>query len=148
MTEIKCPSGILQNNEFLFPVRVYYEDTDAGGIVYYANYLKFAERARSEFLRYLNINQEKLLKEQGTGFVVRSCNIEYLSSAVLNDDLTVSCLLKELGGASLTVEQKICRGDDILAKIEVKLINLNINKHRPTRISDEIKEKISVFCKD
>ena len=73
-------SGVFEDNIFAYPVRIYYDDTDAGGIVYYVNYLKFAERARSEFLRSLGINQQKILAEQKVGFVVRSCHIDYLKS--------------------------------------------------------------------
>ena len=76
--------GEMEDGEFLFPVRVYYEDTDAGGIVYYANYLKFAERARTEYLRYLGkCQKDDLEKEEKTGWVVRHCEIDYLKPAVL-----------------------------------------------------------------
>ena len=71
--------GQIENKIFAYPVQVYYEDTDAGGIVYYANYLKFAERARTEFIRTLGINQEKNLEAGQTGFVVRYCNIDYIA---------------------------------------------------------------------
>ncbi len=140
-TAILPAEGVLQNGVFYYPVRVYYEDTDAGGIVYYANYLKFAERARSEFLRALGVNQQKILAEQQAGFVVRSCHIEYLQSAVLDDALTVTCEVAEMGNASTIIKQQICRGDVVLAQIEVKLIFLSLSTHRPTRILPEIKEK-------
>ena len=142
MVKILPAEGLLQDKIFYYPVRVYYEDTDAGGIVYYANYLKFAERARSEFLRALGINQQKILAQQKVGFVVRSCHIEYLQSAVLDDALTVSCEVAETGRAYAVIKQQICRENDVLAQIEVKLIFLSLETHLPTRILPEIKEKL------
>ena len=141
MLNIAVAQGNIENKIFAFPVRVYYEDTDAGGIVYYANYLKFAERARSEFLRFLEIDQQKLLQEKQVGFVVRSCNIEYLSSAYLNDDLLVTCQVREMGGASAAIYQEVLRDNEILAKIAVKVVFMNVATHRPTRIDTEISEK-------
>ena len=130
---------------FAFPVRVYYEDTDAGRIVYYANYLKFAERARTEFLRMLTVHQQEDLENNQTGFVVRSCHIEYLKSAVLDDALTVTCKVVEQGAASATVAQEILRGDEVLATLEVKVIYMSIATHRPTRIPPEMVEKFKQF---
>ena len=142
MNEQLLPAkGIILGNVFSFPVRVYYEDTDAGGIVYYANYLKFAERARSEFLRALDINQQQILQTEKCGFVVRSCNIEYLASAVLDDVLTVTCKISELGAASAVILQEIKRENDVLATLEVKVIYMNIETHRPTKINPAIREK-------
>lgn len=141
MLNVAMAQGNIENKIFAFPVRIYYEDTDAGGIVYYANYLKFAERARSEFLRFLKIDQQKLLKEKQVGFVVRSCNIEYLSSAYLNDDLLVTCQVREMGGASAVIYQEVLRDNEILAKIAVKVVFMNVATHRPTRIDTEISEK-------
>ena len=141
MLNVAMAQGNIENKIFAFPVRIYYEDTDAGGIVYYANYLKFAERARSEFLRFLKIDQQKLLKEKQVGFVVRSCNIEYLSSAYLNDDLLVTCQVREMGGASAVIYQEVLRDNEILAKIAVKVVFMNVATHRPTRIDAEISEK-------
>lgn len=144
MVQILPAAGVLQNGIFAYPVRVYYEDTDAGGIVYYANYLKFAERARSEFLRALGINQQKILAEQQAGFVVRSCHIEYLQSAVLDDALVITCKIAEMGSASAIIKQEIWCNDVVLAQIEVKLIFVSLDTHRPTRIVPEIKEKFSL----
>lgn len=141
MLNVAMAQGNIENKIFAFPVRIYYEDTDAGGIVYYANYLKFAERARSEFLRFLEIDQQKLLQAKQVGFVVRSCNIEYLSSAYLNDDLLVTCQVREMGGASAVIYQEVLRDNEILAKIAVKVVFMNVATHRPTRIDAEISEK-------
>ena len=95
---------------FTFPVRVYWEDTDAGGVVYYANYLKFLERARSEWLRTLGIDQARLLKDERLQFVVVEANIRYHRPAKFDDELVVSAALESLGGASVTFAQEIRRG--------------------------------------
>ena len=142
---VKPAKGIIENKTFFYPIRVYYEDTDAGGIVYYANYLKFSERARTEFLRCLGINQQQHLQQSKCGFVVRSCNIDYFSSAVLDDELVVSCKISELGAAFAVLHQEIRRGDDLLSSLEVKVIYLNIETHRPTRIPDNFVEKFKNF---
>lgn len=143
MGKIQAAQGCYDNGVFSFPVRIYYEDTDAGGIVYYANYLKFAERARSEFLRFLGIDQQKDLEENGSGFVVRSCHIEYLQSAVLNDDLTVTCRIADLGAVRAVIHQKIMRGDAVLAELEVKVVYMNVRTHRPTRIPQMMVDKLT-----
>ncbi len=129
---------LFEDKTFSFPVRVYYEDTDAGGIVYYANYLKFAERARTEFLRHIGKNQDEMLKQQGLGFVVRECHINYKTPAKLDDALNVTCRVTELRGASLKMEQKIYRQDTVLCEVEIGLVFLNIATMRPTKIPPEI----------
>jgi len=138
---VKPASGTVESGVFLYPVRVYYEDTDAGGIVYYANYLKFSERARTEFLRSLGIHQQQHLQESHCGFVVRSCNIDYLASAVLDDELVISCQISELGAAYAVVHQEIRRGEELLSSLDVKVIYMNIYTHRPTRIPADFVEK-------
>ena len=87
------------NKNFSWNIRVYFEDTDAGGVVYYANYLRFLERARSEWLRAMGFDQRKLMDETGLGFAVRSINAEYLKPARLDDELRVVCGIKMLGRA-------------------------------------------------
>ena len=104
--------------------------------------MKFAERARSECLTALGINQREILLKERTGFVVRACNIEYVNSTVLEDNLAVTCEIAELGAASLIIKQNILRGNELLAKLEVKVINLNIDTHRPTRLSADLREKL------
>lgn len=109
-------------SEHSYPVRVQWEDTDAAGIVYYANYLRFIERGRSDLLLAHGIDQRGLIDaENGVAFAVRACNIEYLKPARLHDDLTVRTALTELRGASLTLGQDVWRGEDLLARAEVKL---------------------------
>src|ERR671929_34888 len=104
-----------------FPLRVYYEDTDAAGIVYYANYLRFAERARTELVRSLGFEQERLRREAGFAFAVRRCAAEYLAPARLDDELIVASRLVAVGGATLEVEQRIRRDDEMLVRLDVKL---------------------------
>lgn len=129
---------LFEDKTFSFPIRIYYEDTDAGGIVYYANYLKYAERARTEFLRHLGINQEEMLKNSGQGFVVRYCNINYKSPAKLDDALNITCKITELKGASLKMEQKLYKEDTVICEIEIGLVFLSLPSMRPTKIPTEI----------
>ncbi len=129
---------LFEDKTFSFPIRIYYEDTDAGGIVYYANYLKYAERARTEFLRHLGINQEEMLKKEGKGFVVRDCNICYKSPAKLDDALNITCKVSEIKGVSLKMEQKLYRGENILCELSITLVFLNLENMRPCKISPEI----------
>jgi len=100
------------NKEFIFPCRVYWEDTDGGGVVYYANYLKFMERARTEWLRAMNIEQTTLREQYGVLLVVARVEANYKRSARLDDLLQVSCRVIEQGRASLTFEQNIYRSVD------------------------------------
>ena len=90
-----------------FPIRVYYEDTDAGGVVYYANYLKFAERARTEWLRAVGLHQSELARDDGVLFMVRRCTMDFLASARLDDALRVQSHLKEMGKVRMTMQQSI-----------------------------------------
>lgn len=122
-----------------FPVRVYFEDTDAGGIVYYANYLKFAERGRTEFLRHIGVNHSKMIEEQGIMFVVRSCLLNCLASARLDDVLEVRTYLKRLGHAKLELSQSILRGDHLIATLEVVLACIN-SSGKPIKIEDSLRK--------
>lgn len=144
--DINAPQGKFYGKAFVFPARVYYEDTDAGGVVYYANYLKFAERARTEFIRALGVNQQEALAEDMCGFMVRSLNIEYKAPAVLDDLLAVSCELTEMKGAGAEMKQEIYCGDKLLAKIEVKLAYVSLSKKRPVRIPEELVKKVAALA--
>jgi acyl-CoA thioester hydrolase len=125
--------GVVGDGAYLFPVRVYYEDTDAAGLVYYANYLKFAERARTEMLRRLGVEQERLRAETGLVFVVRRCTADYLLPARLDDDLVVVTRLKALGGASLDLDQDVRRGDAVLVRLAFQIACLG-QGGRPQRL--------------
>jgi acyl-CoA thioester hydrolase len=104
------------------PVRVYYEDTDAAGIVYYANYLKFAERARTEMLRDMGFDQKRIREEDDVAFAVRACNTEYLRPARFDDALTVETEVEKVGGASIGLVQTVKRGDEVLVVMHVTLV--------------------------
>ncbi len=135
--------GELVDKEFLFPVRVYYEDTDAGGIVYYANYLKFAERCRTEFIRTLGAKQqEDLQSPEKTAWVVRHCEADYMAPAVLDDELIVSCRITGLGGVTVTMHQEIRRGQDVLVAIDVKAAHISLATKKPVRIQKSLMEKL------
>lgn len=134
MYETDGIKGKMFGEVFAFPVRVYYEDTDAGGVVYYANYLRFAERARTEFIRCLGKNQVDDLSNNKCAFVVRKVEADYLRPAVLDDMLTVTCKVMEKSGASITVEQEILRGEEILVQLKVKAVYVDIEKKRPIRL--------------
>lgn len=123
---------------FAWPVRVYWEDTDAGGVVYYANYLKFLERARSEWLRALGFEQDVLRARDGVVFVVRRVEIDYLAPARFNDALEVTVGLAEAGRASLDIEQAIVRGPTRLVTARVKLACVEAVKFKPARIPPSI----------
>ena len=107
------------------PIRVYYEDTDAAGIVYYANYLRFAERARTEFLRTLGFDHAQLKRRHGVGFAVRRCVIEYRQPARLDDRLEVLTRVAHVRGASIDLAQEVTRADGLLAMLEVRLVVLD-----------------------
>jgi acyl-CoA thioester hydrolase len=118
---------------FVFPVRVYWEDTDAGGIVYYANYLKFMERARTEWLRALGVEQEALKAEQGLMFVVVHADVSFRKPARYGDSLQVTCTLEERSRASLTFRQHILRGgtQELLVEGLVRIACLDASKLKP-----------------
>jgi acyl-CoA thioester hydrolase len=104
-----------------FPIRIYYEDTDTAGVVYYANYLKFAERARTEALRSVGIDQSNLFSEHKIGFVVRRCVMVFLKPAKLDDLLTIETKLHDINKVSLNMIQNIKLGGETLVELEIKL---------------------------
>ncbi len=116
------------------PVRVYYEDTDAAGIVYYANYLKFVERARTEWLRDLGLDHRTLEERHGVRFAVRRCVVDYRRPARLDDLLTVETRVVAASGARLVLEQRVLRDGEPLAVVEVTLVALDRDL-RPVRIA-------------
>ena len=128
---------------FTWPVRVYWEDTDAGGVVYYANYLKFLERARSEWLRALGFEQPDLLARHGGLFVVKRVEADYLLPARFNDSLSVDAVLAEQNKASLVMAQRILRNEEILLTARVTLVWVKENTFKPARIPAEILQPLS-----
>lgn len=134
--DIPVPAaGRLVDGMFRFPIRVYYEDTDAGGIVYHANYLRFAERARTEMLRCLGFDQERLRSEHGLGFVVRRCGIDFRAPARLDDRLEVRTWFASLRGAALEARQAIHNATDgallVVLDLTIALVNA---AGRPARL--------------
>ena len=115
-------------------LRIYWEDTDGGGVVYYANYLKFFERARTEWLRSLGVQQGALQAESGAIFVVAEANVRYLAPARLDDQVVVSVNVVERGQASLRIEQQAWRGDTLLAQGWVRVGCVDATTLRPRRI--------------
>lgn len=128
---------------FSWPVRVYWEDTDAGGVVYYANYLRFLERARSEWLRALGIHQAELAAQEDVLFVVRRVEADYLKPARFDDALVVQCRISEMGRASLTMVQQVLRGDEVLLSAQVKLACVSASGMRPAKIPSYLLIKLS-----
>lgn len=126
---------------FEWPVRVYYEDTDAGGVVYYANYLKFFERARTEFLRSTGFEQDALMRDRGIVFAVRSLTVDYIKPALFNDELLVASELTVPRRASMLFEQTISRkGSDraLLCRAQVRIACVNVHRMRPSPLPDEL----------
>jgi len=119
-------------------IRVYFEDTDAAGIVYYANYLKFAERARTDMLRDLGISHADMMKRDGLVLVVRRCEIDYLKPARLDDLLTVETAVAKLSGASADLRQRVLRDGEVLAELKVLVVCIG-QDGRPARIPDHVR---------
>jgi acyl-CoA thioester hydrolase len=129
-------------NKFVWPVRVYYEDTDAGGVVFYANYLKFMERARTEYLRALGYEQDLLMTEAGIIFAVRSLKIEYIKPARFNQLLQISAEIEHFKKASLEFNQQITHDKQLLATGSVRIACLDVNTLKPKAIPDHLLEQI------
>ncbi len=129
-------------NKFLWPVRVYYEDTDAGGVVFYANYLKFFERARTELLRTYGFEQDELSAKQNVIFVVRSVQVDYLKPALFNNMLEVSAEVTQSKKTSFLFTQEIIRGEEVLCRGEVRIACLSADTMRPKAIPSAIMEKL------
>lgn len=127
---------------FNWPVRVYYEDTDAGGVVYYANYLRFFERARTEWLRAIGFEQTQLVSDSGIVFAVRHVEIDYRSPARLDDALVVELQIADLGRASLSFRQRLLRDDALLSAATVKVVCLNHLTFRPVAIPTTVRDRI------
>ena len=125
-----------------FTTRVYYEDTDLAGIVYYANYLRFIERARTEWVRSMGIDQTRLRTEEGVVFAVRRVEADYLRPARFGDDLTVTTRLREIGGARIVVEQEVLRGAERLFQATVTLVCLSDDGHA-ARVPPDVRARLA-----
>ena len=140
---------IKNENIFLWPIRVYYEDTDAGGVVYHTNYIKFMERARTEWLRNLGFEQDELRCNDGVIFAVRSVQADYFLPAKFNDELMVSSQVIKNGKASIIIEQEVLRktlGNDekneLLCKGIIKVVTLDDKSFRPKAMPEKLYEVI------
>ncbi len=129
--------------EFIWPVRVYYEDTDHGGVVFYANYLKFMERARTEWLRSLGFEQDELIDKEGLIFAVRSVQLTYHLPARFNDLLEVTAKVIKYGRASIDFEQQVRRGGEVLCEGVVRLASLDAANFRPRPASQQLIERLN-----
>lgn len=123
------------------PVRVYYEDTDMGGIVYYANYLRYIERARSDWVRSLGVDQNAMREKDGVVFVVRRVEADYLKPAKFDDELVVRTVVKAVTGARLIMSQEVIRGDELLFQAEVTVVCLG-DGGAPARLPANIRRRI------
>ncbi len=127
---------------FTWTVRVYYEDTDAGGIVFYANYLKFFERARTEWLRGLDVGQQAMLQQHGAMFVVKNTSVDYHAPARLDDVLNLTLSVEKLGRASVQFIQQAWRGDVMLTSASVKVGCVDSSTLRPRALPDAVSDKL------
>ena len=130
------------SNEFVHEIKVYYEDTDSGGVVYYSNYLKFLERARTEMITLIGLSNKTLLDEYKTLIIVKSCNIEYLKSAKLEDKLKIFSSIESFNKASFVMIQYIKRNNDLIIKAKIKLVTVN-ESGKPIKIPSILKKQFA-----
>ena len=134
------------HKNFTLIVKVYYEDTDAGGVVYYANYLNFLERARTEAINEIGLSNKKIKKDFGALIIVKSCNIDYKKSAHLEDELSIRSFVKSITKTSFFMTQIITRKEDVISEALVHLVFIN-NLGKPQKIPDKIYESFRpYFC--
>lgn len=133
----------LQSNPFTWPVRVYWEDTDAGGVVFYANYLKFFERARTEWLRERGVGQQQMKDDTGHMFVVAESRVRYARPARLDDSLEISVELRSCGRASMLIAQQAWRGSELLAEGEIRIGCVDALTFRPQRFPNPILQALT-----
>ena len=126
---------------FTFKLKVYYEDTDAGGVVYYANYLKFMERARSDALETLGFTNKKIIDEYGAYIIVKSCKINYIKPATLEDDLEIRSNIREITKTSFFMSQKVFKVNDQITEAEIHLVTID-KKGKPIKIPERLKEEL------
>tara|TARA_B110000238_G_C16069952_1_gene414458 strand:+ start:347 stop:769 length:423 start_codon:yes stop_codon:yes gene_type:complete len=134
------------HKNFTHKVKVYYEDTDAGGVVYYANYLKFLERARTEALVILGFSNKKIKKDFGALIIVKSCNIDYKKSAYLEDELSIRSFVKSVTKTSFIMNQFISKGEDLIVEAKVHLVFVS-DQGKPIKIPDKLFQDFKpYFC--
>ena len=134
------------HENFFHKLKVYYEDTDSGGVVYYANYLKFLERARTEALNSIGYSNKKVKDDFKSLIIVKNCNIEYKKPSYLEDELSVRSFVKSISKTSFFMKQIITRGDDIIVEAQVHLVFVD-KKGKPMKIPEQIYTKFKpYFC--
>ena len=134
------------HENFFHNLKIYYEDTDSGGVVYYANYLKYLERARTEALFSIGFSNKKIEQDYNSLIIVKSCNIEYKKSAYLEDELSVRSFVKSITKTSFFMNQIISKGDEVVVEAQVHLVFVNKNG-KPVKIPEEIYSKFTpYFC--
>ena len=126
---------------FTLPIRVYFQDTDAGGVVYHASYVNFMERARTEWMRSFGFTNAGLMKELGVVFVVRSLKLDYLKPALLDDLLSVSAQLKDIGRSRVTLHQTVTRGEDLLVEAEINLVSISLESFKPVSVPEVLRKQ-------
>jgi acyl-CoA thioester hydrolase len=126
---------------FSLPIRVYFQDTDAGGVVYHANYLNFMERARTEWLRTHGYSNAGLMKEFGVVFVVRSFKLDYLKPALLDDLLDVTAQINDVSRSRISLLQTVRRGNDLLTEAEVHLVCVSLESFKPVSVPEVLREQ-------
>jgi len=135
------------HENFFHKLKVYYEDTDSGGVVYYANYLKFLERARTEALFSIGFSNNKIQEQFNSLIIVKSCNIEYKKSAHLEDELTIRSFVKSITKTSFFMNQIISREKDIIVEAQIHLVFIN-KEGKPVKIPEDIYSKFKPFFCD
>lgn len=138
--------GVSKQSTFKWPVRVYYEDTDAGGVVYHGNYLKFCERARTEWLRSLGVEQTDMRSQDGVVFVIRSATMHYLRPAKFNDALQVLARIVKLGRSVLEFEQEIWCDEEKLMTAHIVVVCVTVDGFKPVAVPEHIRKKIQEFA--
>lgn len=127
---------------YSMPIRVYFQDTDAGGVVYHASYVNFLERARTEWLReQYGYSNADMMRDLGVVFVIRSLKLDYLKPALLDDLLAVSAQIKDFGRSRVTLRQTVSRGEDILVEAEIHLVCVTKDAFRPVAIPDSLRDQ-------
>ena len=129
--------------DFIHKVKIYYEDTDSGGVVYYSNYLKFLERARTEMIESFGLSNKKLLEEYKTLIIVKSCNIEYVSPAILEDKIQIFSSIESFNKASFVLIQNIKKDENLIVKAKLKLVTVN-QEGKPIKIPSVLEKKLVI----
>ena len=135
------------HENFFHKLKIYYEDTDSGGVVYYANYLKFLERARTEALFSIGFSNNKIHEQFNSFIIVKSCNIEYKKSAHLEDELTIRSFVKSITKTSFVMNQIISKENDVIVEAQIHLVFIN-KEGKPVKIPEDIYSKFKPFFCD